>query len=183
MRDLIEGRIDRDTYARLVAQLRYVYLELESAAEVMKGKALAAPFVKEELRRVPALESDLEFLVGDDWVSRVEPTEATAEYCARLREVGATWVGGFVAHHYTRYMGDLSGGQFIGKMVEKHYDLKDHIGASFYVFDGISDPTAFKNEYRALLDRTPWTEAEKQRIIDEVLLAYRFNGRLLDALQ
>ncbi len=182
MRDLLDGEINRERYAHYVAQLYQVYLVLEQAANTMRQDAIAGPFVHDALMRVPALRADLRFFFGDDWAAQVAPTDATQAYCDRLREVGFTWPGGFVAHHYTRYMGDLSGGQMIGRAVERTYDLQDHIGARFYLFEEIADLNAFKNAYRSRLDEAPWDADEKQRIIDEVLLAYRLNTGLLAAL-
>jgi heme oxygenase len=182
MGDLMEGRIDRDLYAEYVGQLYCVYEALEAAGQTMKDDEIAGPFVDPALNRLPALEADLRYFYGDEWSAHVRANSATSEYCERLRDVGSNWPGGFVAHHYTRYMGDMSGGQFIGRSVERAYDLKDHQGSQFYWFDEIADLTAYKNDYRSHLDEAPWDADEKQRIIDEVLLAYRLNSRLLAAL-
>jgi heme oxygenase len=105
MRDLLEGQIERERYAIYVGQLHHVYTVLEQAAAKMREQPIAAPFVREELTRVPALEEDLRYFFGDDWSSHVHPNAATESYTDRLREVAFTWPGGFVAHHYTRYLG------------------------------------------------------------------------------
>jgi heme oxygenase len=183
MTELLAGRIARRRYADLVGQLHFIYVVLEQAANAMRDHPGVAPFVRSELTRVPALEADLQYLLGPSWADDVAPTDDTQVYCDRLREVCFNWPAGFVAHHYVRYMGDLSGGQFIGQVVERTYDLHDHNGARFYLFDEIPDLNAFKDEYRGHLDRAGWDTVEKRRVIDEVLLAYRLNTRLLDALQ
>ncbi|WP_395110079.1 biliverdin-producing heme oxygenase, partial [Actinomadura sp. SCN-SB] len=96
-------------------------------------------------------------------------------YCARLREVCFDWPGGFVAHHYTRYLGDLSGGQYIGVQVRKNLGLAaGDDGVRFYRFPG--EPKSYKDRYRALLDDAPWDRAERARIIAEVKRAYRLNA-------
>ncbi|MBG9885183.1 heme oxygenase, partial [Bacillus toyonensis] len=129
----------------------------------------------------PALEADLEFLVGEDWRERIAPLTTTRRYVDRIRQVGATWAGGFVAHHYTRYLGDLSGGLFIGRVMQRRFGFETN-GVGFYLFDDIADPKAFKDVYREQLDAAPWDEAERERVIDEVLLAYRFNTELFEEL-
>jgi heme oxygenase len=91
--------------------------------------------------------------------------------------VGATWPGGFVAHHYTRYLGDLSGGLFIGKLMARQFGFETN-GIGFYLFDEIADPAAFKDVYREQLDAVAWDAAERERVIDEVLAAYQFNTDL-----
>ena len=104
-----------------------------------------------------------------------------ADSSAQNNQVGSTWVGGFVAHHYTRYLGDLSGGLFIGKLMQRRFGF-DTNGIGFYIFADIADPKEFKEHYRVQLDSAPWDEAEKERVIDEVLLAYRFNTELFEDL-
>lgn len=177
MSDLMRGKGTRDDYVALVAQHWFIYKALERAAEAMRDDPIAAPFITEKLTRLPALEADLAYLIGDDWHERITPVPTTERYVARIDEVGSTWPGGFVAHHYTRYLGDLSGGQFIGKIMARRFELGSN-GIGFYVFDEIADPAAFKDVYREQLDAAPWDAAEAERVIDEVLLAYRFNTDL-----
>ena len=92
------------------------------------------------------------------------------------------WPGGYVAHHYVRYMGDMSGGQVIRRIVERTYDLTDHAGTGFYVFDEVGDLKAFKARYRDLLDSVPWSSEERDRVVEEILVAYRLNTGVLDGL-
>ena len=184
MAALVGGRLGRDEYAALVAQLHPVYDLLEQATDRMAADPVAGPFAIDGLRRREALEADLAYLYGPDWrdhLARTGPLRATRRYCDRLREVCFDWAGGFVAHHYTRYLGDLSGGQYIGVQVRKLLGLAaGDAGVSFYRFPG--KPKAFKDRYRALLDAAPWDEAERARIIAEVRYAYRLNADLADEL-
>jgi heme oxygenase len=182
MQDLLAGRLDRERYADLVAQQYFAYQVLEAATLAMQDHPHAGPFTYPELRRMPALEADLSDLLGPDWADLVAPTPATTAYCERLRATCFEWAGGFVAHHYVRYMGDLSGGQVIRRIVERTYDLDGHEGTRFYVFDQIDDLKAFKEQYRQQLDAATWSPEEKERILEEVLVAYRLNTEVLDSL-
>ena len=177
MDDLMRGRGTRDDYVALVAQHWFIYEALEAAAETMRDDPIAAPFISEKLTRLPAIEADLAFLIGDDWRERIAPLPTTTRYVERIREVGASWPGGFVAHHYTRYLGDLSGGLFIGKLMARQFGFETN-GIGFYLFDQIADPAAFKDVYREQLDAVAWDAAERERVIDEVLAAYQFNTDL-----
>lgn len=181
MADLIKGEGTRDDYIALVAQHFFIYEALESATARMRRDPVASVFISDKLTRLPALEADLEFLVGPDWRERIAPLPTTERYVERINRVGATWPGGFVAHHYTRYLGDLSGGLFIGKLMARRFGFETN-GIGFYIFGDIADPNAFKDVYREQLDAAPWDEAEKERVIDEVLLAYRFNTELFEDL-
>ena len=181
MSSLLRGERTRDDYISLVAQHYFIYAALEAATDRMRNDPVASRFISDKLTRLPALEADLAFLLGDDWHDRVVPLPATARYVARIEQVGSTWAGGFVAHHYTRYLGDLSGGLHIGRVIKRQFGFETN-GIGFYVFGDIADPAAFKDVYREQLDAAPWDDAEKERVIDEVLLAYRFNTEVFEEL-
>ena len=178
---LMAGELPLSGYADLAAQQWFVYAALEAASDAMRDDPVAQPFVFDELTRLPAIEADLAHLVGDGWMGTIEALPATAAYCDRIREVCFDDPGAFVAHHYTRYLGDLSGGQFIGRLMARRFGFETN-GIGFYLFDDIADPKAFKEVYREQLDAAPWDAAEQERVIDEVLLAYRFNTELFDDL-
>jgi heme oxygenase len=176
--DLTKGRIPLAAHTALTAQHYLIYEVLEKAA-IETGN----PFHNTALTRLPSLAADLEHLAGAQWADLLEPTAATAEYVARLQEIAFTWPGGFVAHHYNRYLGDLSGGQFVARAIAKAYGLAEREpGLLFYSFPLIEDLHAFKTSYRSKLDAGQWDEGAEERIIDEVKLAYRLNLEVLNDL-
>ena len=177
MTDLMEGRGSRDDYVALVAQHYFIYEALEAAAEAQKDDAVSAAFITPQLIRLPALEDDLQFLLGDGWRGQISPLPTTSRYVERINEVAATWSGGFIAHHYTRYLGDLSGGQIIRTLMQRQFGFETN-GVGFYLFDQIAKPKEFKETYRDQLDAVAWDAAERERVIDEVMIAYRFNTEL-----
>ncbi|QEW04655.1 heme oxygenase (biliverdin-producing) [Microbacterium lushaniae] len=181
MSDLMTGEGTREDYVALVAQHWFIYDALEQAADRMRNDPVASVFISDKLTRLPALEADLEFLVGAQWRESIQPLPTTQRYVDRIRRVGTTWAGGFVAHHYTRYLGDLSGGLFIGRLMQRRFGFETN-GIGFYLFDDIADPKAFKDVYRAQLDAAPWDAAEQERVVDEVLVAYRLNTELFEDL-
>ncbi|MEU3603553.1 biliverdin-producing heme oxygenase [Streptomyces sp. NPDC006798] len=174
---LLAGRLGIAAYARYTEQLWFVYRALEEAGEALRDDPVAGPFVRDELLRTVELERDLTFLLGDGWRSGVTPLPATAAYVARVEECARTWPAGFVAHHYTRYLGDLSGGQVIRDQAEKTWGFsRKGDGVRFYVFEEISNPAAFKRMYRELLDTVNADDLEKQRIVEECRRAFDFNS-------
>ena len=182
MTDLMKGRGTRDDYIALVAQHYFVYQALEAAAARFANDPAVIPFLSPALTRMPALEADLEFLLGADWSSQIAPLPTAVRYVDRIDAIAAEgWGGGFVAHHYTRYLGDLSGGQHIGKVMQRHFGFETN-GIGFYLFDEIANPSEFKSRYRDELDAADWDAAEQERVIGEVLLAYRLNTELFTDL-
>jgi heme oxygenase len=181
MTDLMTGKGSRDDYIALVAQHYFIYAAIESAATSMRDDEVACRFISDSLTRLPAIEQDLAFLLGDDWRDQIAPLPTTQRYVARIEEVAHTWCGGFVAHHYTRYLGDLSGGQIIRTLMQRQFGFETN-GVGFYLFDQIAKPREFKDRYREQLDNAGWDDDECQRVIDEVVLAYKFNTDLFSDL-
>jgi heme oxygenase len=179
MEALIEGRAPRRAYAEMLAQLGAVYEVIESAATTMRDDPQAGPFVFDELTRGDRFTEDIDFLLGDESRVEIGPSPATQEYIARLQDVCFTWPAGFVAHHYTRFMGDLSGGQMIRATLARAYGLEDGQGLKSLTFEGIANRNAFRDEYRARLDAMRLDDEEESRMIDEILLAYRLNTAVI----
>jgi heme oxygenase (biliverdin-producing, ferredoxin) len=183
MGDLLGGRLGVEAFRRYTEQLWFVYRALEDHAAALRSDPVAGPFLRPELARTRQLERDLAHLLGADWRDRAGALPATRDYAARIAECARSWPGGYVAHHYTRYLGDLSGGQVIRGTAEKTWGFqRKGDGVRFYVFDDIDNPAAFKREYRVLLDKLPVDETEKQRILDEARHAFDLNTAVFGAL-
>ncbi|HVW41293.1 MAG TPA: biliverdin-producing heme oxygenase [Amycolatopsis sp.] len=181
MTRLLDGALPLADYGRLAAQYYFVYEAIEAASDTMRDHPTGGPFVFDELRRLPGLAADLEALLGPDWPAVIDPVPATEDYVRRIRTVAHDWAGGYVAHHYTRYLGDLAGGQVVRRLLKDTYGVEGP-GALFYRFDGIESVPAFRKHYRALLDAAPWDAAERTRIVNEVRVAFEFNIAVLNDL-
>jgi heme oxygenase len=179
---LLDGALPLDAYVELLVQYRAIYGALEAAANHHRGHEVVGLFADPALHRCAAIDDDLRVLGGDGWQERHVTTPATDAYVARIADVCTAWPGGFVAHHYVRYLGDLSGGQLIRRILARHYDITDGAGLSFYVFDQLDNGVEFKKAYRARLDDAPWDDAEKSRIVDEARRAFEHNIALFASL-
>ncbi|MFF3449385.1 heme oxygenase (biliverdin-producing) [Streptomyces sp. NPDC002667] len=183
MSDLLGGRLGVEAYARYTEQLWFVYEALEAETGRLAGDPVAGPFLRPELLRRGALERDLAHLRGPDWRDSLTALPATRAYADRVRECTRTWPGGYVAHHYTRYLGDLSGGQIIRGRAERAWGFsRKGDGVRFYVFEDIANPAAFKRSYRELLDGVRADDLEKQRIVAECKRAFALNTGVFGAL-
>ncbi|WP_128437228.1 heme oxygenase (biliverdin-producing) [Streptomyces cyaneus] len=183
MSDLLGGRLGVDAYARYTEQLWFVYEALETGTERLASDPVTGPFIQPELFRLASLERDLAHLRGPNWRAGVSALPATRAYADRVRECAQGWPAGYVAHHYTRYLGDLSGGQIIRAKAEKTWGFaRKGDGVRFYVFEEISNPAAFKRSYRELLDAVHADDLEKQRIVAECKRAFALNTAVFRAL-
>ncbi|MER6508568.1 heme oxygenase (biliverdin-producing) [Nonomuraea sp. NPDC050227] len=181
--ELMSGRLTEHEYGEMVAQHYFAYLALDGVSKELAAHPVAGRFVFPELYREPALERDLATIYGPAWRERVAPSKATRTLQARIHQM-TDWPGGYVAHHYTRYLGDLSGGQFIRMELQKIFGYRAGGGVDFYIFDEVGSLPRFKTEYRARLDAlgAELDERERQRIIGEVRLAYQLNTEVLAEL-
>lgn len=179
MRDLVAGTLDRGRMGQMLAQHLLVYRALEERGRALAADPVVAPFLLPGLERTAALEADVALLLGPDAAGTVTALPGTAAYLDRLEALGG-WAGGFVAHHYTRYLGDLSGGQHIRRVVERAYP---DLPIRFYTFEAVESPKALKDRYRQLLDEAPWSVDEQDRIVAEVREAYALNQAMFASLE
>lgn len=175
---LVNATVSREGYRELLAQSWYIYCALEERIEELSADPVAGPVLFPELPRKDCIERDLGFYYGPDWRDQVAPLPLTQEYVERIRN---STPAQFVAHHYTRYLADLSGGLVIRDALRQGWKL-DGDGIRYYEFPGIPDPVAFKKNYRATLDALPVDAEEKRGIIAEVLVAYEYNIELVQEL-
>ena len=148
-----------------------------------KDSPILSPVHSDVLNRVNNLERDLRYFYGPIWRHHVKPTEQCQRYVNRIREVSEDEPELLIGHHYTRYMGDLSGGQILKNIAEKSLNLKDNEGLWFYEFEGIEDKKAFKEQYRATLNTIPITQSMANAIITEANWAFRLNMFMFDELE
>ncbi|WP_420111810.1 heme oxygenase (biliverdin-producing), partial [Pseudactinotalea sp.] len=119
---------------------------------------------------------------GPDWRSTEPPRPAARADAEHIASVSHS-TPAFVGHHYTRYLGDLSGGQAISRRVSQYYGLTEgEPGLLFYRFDGIPKPKLYKDDYRRALDSAPWGESERAEVIAEAERAFAMNAAIFASL-
>lgn len=182
MEELLAGKLSPEGYLVYLRRLRGIYEAMEEISRTLVDDPIAGVMIDPNLDRLSAIDADIDY-----WAERTEgsdqfapKSDAVDAYLARLRESGS-WGGLFVAHHYTRYLGDLSGGQAIGKILSRAYEL-DGRGVAFYDFPKIAKLKLYKDEYRAKLDSLEMSEADKLRLLDEVKVAFNLNQGLFEEL-
>ena len=177
VRQLLGGALPLSAYTALVAQNHAIYSALETVAERWRGDRVGGAFVLDELTRVPHLEADLRQLLGDQWATRAQDllVPATGRYVARLHDVAGAWPYAFVAHHYVRYLGDLSGGQIIRTNLARVYGADGRRSTGFYNFTEIDKIKPFRDRYRILLDQAPLPTEQQRLVVAEAVVAFELN--------
>jgi len=176
--NFLAGVVSKESYKQLIADFYFIYTAIEEQVEKFKDDPFIAPIAFDELKRVPALEKDCEFYWGENWRNIISPTDACKNYVKRVKKINAKFL---VGHHYTRYLGDLSGGQILKNIANKAMNLNGE-GLAFYEFEGISNPGNFKNRYRTALDNLPITWSDGELIINEANYAFKLNMDVFDEI-
>lgn len=179
--ELLAGRLDRGQVGALLLQNLIIYRALEEALAANQDPRLQA-FADPALARVPALEQDLRVHFGAGWESlpaeaNLHVTPGARAYADQLAAMGPTSVAYLLAHHYVRYLGDLSGGQIISTLVQRHYGLGPE-GLTFYAFDGVGKLKAYKDAYRQRLDDVELSGSERADVLAHAATAFETNRQV-----
>ncbi|KAI0030439.1 heme oxygenase [Vararia minispora EC-137] len=202
---LARGELTREEYARFLIMLYHVYSTLEQALEQHASHPVLAPTYNPALlSRAPALEADIAHILSVStsalpnhplWASLVtDPPPALSRYTARLRTLrDSSSPALLLAHGYVRYLGDLSGGQFIRRRVQKAYGLEGDIGTAFYEFGRLGNTAAhaalgdmkrIKEWYREGMNRGVGEDLDlKVMVLAEANRVFEFNNGLFETLE
>lgn len=177
-----KGLSNRESFSTLVSSLYFIYEAMEDAFSNCQDPRVQK-MNYEELLRVKELERDMLFYFGSNWREDVSMSPATQKYVAHIRSVADTNPYLLVAHQYTRYLGDLFGGQMMGGMAKRSLKLEDNQGIAFYTFNDIPNTKAFIEDWYGELNSLEFTDAEKTAIVDEGNVVFRLNIELFDELE
>ncbi len=179
----LKGTVEKTSYRKLAANLYFVYSAMEEEMERHRNHPILSQVYFPELNRKQSLEQDLYFYYGSNWRETIEPSEATQAYVQRIRDVSNNQPELLIAHLYTRYLGDLSGGQILKGIAQRGMNLSEGQGTQFYEFNDIPDEKAFKANYRQAMDNLPIDQATAEQIVNEANDAFGMNMKLFNELE
>ncbi|MBD2308602.1 heme oxygenase (biliverdin-producing) [Chroococcidiopsis sp. FACHB-1243] len=179
----LKGVVEPTSYRKLVANLYFVYSAMEEEMERHQQHPILSKMYFKELNRQRSLEQDLKYYYGNQWREQISLSPAGEAYVQRIREVSNNAPELLISHLYTRYLGDLSGGQILKGIAQRAMNLADGQGTAFYEFAEISDEKQFKNTYRQRLDELPIDEATADRIVEEANAAFGMNMKMFNELE
>jgi heme oxygenase len=182
VRALLGGQVDRAGYCLLLASLHPIYAALEAALVRRAQHPVIAPVFSPELLRETPLGSDLDHLHGPAWRDELTAQPAARAYAARIAEIEHGEPALLVAHAYVRYLGDLSGGQALRRIVASSLDLAAEAGTRFYDFGSPQQVGAMAQRFRSGLDRIEADPVAREAIVGEATDAFRRHGELFEQL-
>ena len=178
----LRGVVDYEEYRKLLTNFYYVYDTMEQRIRETEDPMVQA-IKSEDLERKEAIERDLEYYYGPDWKDKQTPSEACNTYCHRINEIAEKDPYLLIAHHYTRYIGDLSGGKILKEIAARVLNPPKGKGLDFYEFPSIPNAKMFKQNYRSVLDNLDCDEQQINALITEANYAFRLNMYMFEEIQ
>jgi len=182
VQNFIRGKIDRQLFADFTLSLYHVYQKLESALDQHAPTHFNTCHFPKELSRRDTLEEDVDFWMGSNPATTTQVSPATQDYIDRLDFIASTDPLLLLAHAYTRYMGDLSGGKILARVAKRAMNLSEGDGLAFYEFVNVPSSKLFKDLYRRSLDDLELTKSEISKIVVEANVAFVLNMRIFEEL-
>lgn len=180
VRDFLKGSVKKESYIELLRALYHVYSALEDGLRELPKALKHCDF--SVLERTETLAADLRYYLDTPDGQAVDfgkPSPATQQYVDQVQLLAKEDPLLLLAHAYTRYLGDLSGGQILARAAEKAYKLPQDKGVSFYKFEDIgcapSDLKSFKKAYRTSLDALQLSARRADAMVQEANKAFLLN--------
>lgn len=183
VRTMLRGGLSLPAYCLLLASLHPIYAALEAGLQRHADRPELAAIHEPSLWREPALAEDLLQLHGAGWREALTPRPQALAYAAHLGELAEQAPALLAAHAYVRYLGDLSGGQALRRIVATSLELPGGTGTRFYDFGPPAQTVALAGELRAGLDRIEADEATQAAIVNEAERAFARHERLFGELE
>lgn len=183
---LLRGQMPLAPYCALLRNLHAIYAALEPALARQVRHPAIAPVFLPGLWRTRALVDDLLALHGPAWAAAFELQPSSARYVRHLHAIEAAQPERLLAHAYVRYLGDLSGGQMLGRIVAASLRpaavRAPASGTAFYDFGGAARTQALTLAWRAGLNQVDLDAAAVDGLVAEARLAFEMHACLFDEL-
>lgn len=175
MQSLFKGNLPIDSYVKYLTILMYVYDTLEITVRDNLDDDLISMFFDEKLERSWKISADLGNL-KKVFTFNSKLTDHVNEYMIMIGNAGPVEL---LAHHYIRYLGDISGGQILKRILQQSYGLSE-AQMSFYDFD--LDIKQYRDSYKAKLNSFIRSTNDQQLFINTANDVYKVTTKILNAI-
>jgi heme oxygenase (biliverdin-producing, ferredoxin) len=176
MASLLAGRLTHAGYLALLENLQALYAALERALQDNAQQTWLQAIDLAALQRGPALGADL-----SPWPAQShEVLPATREYVDRLQALGCASDPALLAHVYTRYLGDLHGGQIMQTIVRRLYPSQ---GTAFHDFGDVHRVQRLRAQLREGLDSACLSAEQADRVVAEACWSFNQHRCIFEALE
>lgn len=180
--DILRGEASRDGYILLLRNLHAAYTAMEHGLARHHQTPGLDRVSAYRFDRAGAIAADLDALCGVNWPCAIPLLPAAENYADVIAQAAEGDGSRLIAHAYTRYLGDLSGGQIVQKLLAKSMQLRPE-QLSMFDFTGFPDPAALKSEYRHALEHAGAVVADPDLVVEEGATAFTLNIALSVAVK
>lgn len=156
-----------------------VYNTLETVLKKNRKDPILSIFDHRKLDRSERILHDLA-TYNVDPVLDPSPLPCVQDYVACVADTDGS-TPRVLAYHYTRYMGDMIGGQVIARSMKEKYGMSDD-SLTCYDFKELGDLHHYRKNYKILIELLPWSDEEREQFVDEIKTAYKINAVLFEQL-
>jgi len=181
VKNFIKQKVELHLYKQMVIGLYFTYKALEEQLEKYGPKYFPSLYQPDKLSRTESLKLDVSYFYGEEWENEVTPSPAIQDYINRIHYIASSDPILLLAHAYTRYLGDLSGGRVLARIAKKALNLPSE-ALNFYNFKNISNAKEFKDFYRYQLDQLPLGTKKINSMVQEANVAFVLNMRMFEEL-
>jgi heme oxygenase len=182
IQDMLRGRVSREGYALLLRNLLPAYQGMEAELERRRFSPVFHGVAHRAVYRAGAIEAALFALYGQLWADMLPLLPAGRRYAQRIETVAGGDGTRLIAHVYTRYLGDLNGGQILKRLLSQSLGLEAD-ALSFFDFPEIADMAEFKADYRNAIDRSACEIVNIGPVIEEAATAFDLNIQVSEAVR
>jgi heme oxygenase len=171
---ILSGKATEWDYALYLRNLLPAYQAMEQGLRRRRGQPGFCVLARRSLHRASRIAADLDILCGPGWLADLPLLVEGEIYAARVAAAGRDGGALLVAHAYTRYLGDLSGGQIMRKHLMRQFGPAFRATA-FTEFPTITAIGEFVTVLRAALSEAGGAGPDGDRVVEEAAVAFRMN--------
>jgi heme oxygenase len=171
--DILQRRADRAGYALFLRNLLPAYERLETELSSRQAHPVLGIFAHRALQRSDRLRSDVCRIAGADWEKTLPLLKSGIAYTAGISHAAVGDGLRLASHAYVRYLGDLSGGQVLKKLLGKSLTLPAD-ALTVYDFPD-TDTQTLKYELRDALDHAGRITDDPHMLVVEAMTAFEHN--------
>jgi heme oxygenase len=176
MAALMAGRLDQGGYCLMLRNLEPIYEELERALLRHASHTQVAPVAIPSLFRTHSLRLDLQALHGSGWARELPLLPSCTRYTDRLKQLAQSDLSMLAAHVYVRYLGDLSGGQMLQRVVARGLELAPGAaGMAFLDFGAPQEVARLSAALRAGMDEVARLGADEDALVAEAIWSFELH--------
>ena len=171
---ILSGTVTPLGYALYLRNLLPAYRAMEDALWCHRALPGMRYMSQTSLRRAARMEADLGLLRGPNWPLALPLLSTGRRYAECVRRAGDARPELLYAHAYTRYLGDLYGGQILRRHLVRRFGA-DFRATAFTEFPEIEDIRRFAAGFRAALDEAGRHLADSGPVLEEAAAAFELN--------